>query len=508
MFEYFKIIAANKIDFDQIFWLLQSKRFFPEPTSTPPLPAQPSASFDYRELMRLESVDYNTKSFIVRTRQKYSLVNFSINVVPTADWTARYRLSTAPTIQSVSTDYNPTQFKTTVSPFINFVYTNLVTAPEILAPEILGNIINDSFNPQIGSYSENGTANYIVTPGNMAISGGSAALTNYIQLDDYQYNVENIKFSMTYRMTNTTSGQVGPLIVRKSLNAASLFYQVYFGIYFCPNNDKAILQVFGSSVNSLHVGTEFDLTITDDATIEGEYLESSFVVRAKVNGILRDSYTINYNIHDNPLPGEGKPNRGIYRIIEPYSTINISNITISSQAYKYADLMTVGDSNGAGYFVTNQNTRFQQLLRDEDGITVTICSGSGDNSADILACANSIKLFMPKKIFLAIGTNDYAVNPVTWQTNYAALVSNFENAGIEVVVASLLPRDSNDYSGARTWINANYTGTNTIVDLFTPFLDPNPGNPTGINPLYSADGLHLNDAGAILYKSLLVTALN
>jgi len=371
-----------------------------------------------------------------------------------------------------------------------------------------GDIINDSFSPQVGTYSANSTASFVVTSGNMAIAGGNSDLSHYIQCDDYQYDVENIKFSMTYRMTNTNTNQIGPLIIKKSLNAAGLFYQVYFGIYFCPANNKAILQVFGSTVNSLYVGSQFDLTTSDDATIEGEYLESSFAIRAKVNGVQRDSYTINYNILNNPLSGEGKPNRSIYRIVEASSTINVSNITISSQAYKFADLATVGDSNGAGYFVTNQAARFQQLLRTNNNLTVTIFSGSGDNTADVLACLNSIKLFKPTKLFLAIGTNDYNVSPATWQTNYASIVTQLQAAGITVIVASLLPRNGFNYSGAKTWIDTTYSGTNTIVDLYTNFLDPDQGgNPNGINPVYSSDGLHLNAAGAVLYASLLETAL-
>lgn len=366
----------------------------------------------------------------------------------------------------------------------------------------LGDIINDSFSPQVGTYSQNGTASYIITPGNMQIAGGSAALGNYIGLDDYSYNAENLKFSMTYRMTNTASGQVGPIIIRKSLNSGGLNYQVYFGIYSCPANNRAILQVFGSTVNSLYEGPQFDLTTSDDATIEGEFLESSFVARAKVNGVLRDSFTINYNISNNPVVGEGKPNRGVYRIVEGFSTVNVSNIAISSQGYKYAHLATVGDSNGAGYFVTNQAARFQQLLRDQNGKIVTIFSGSGDNTIDVLACKESIGKFLPNKLLLAIGTNDYATNPGLWEVNYAALVTYFEGLGIKVIVCSILPRNGFNYSGSKTFIDNTYP-THTKVDLFTAFL----GSGTDINPLYSNDGLHLNDAGAIHYKSLVLAVL-
>jgi len=369
---------------------------------------------------------------------------------------------------------------------------------------VLGDIINDSFSPQIGTYTTNGGASYVITPGNMAIAGGTSALSNYIECANYNYDAENIKFSMTYRMTNTAFGQIGPLIIKKSTNP-TLQYQVYFGIYYCSNNNRAILQVFGSAINSLYIGSEFNVTTSDDLTIEGNYLESSFVITAKVNGTTVDSYTINYDILNNPLVGEGKPNESVYRIVEASSTVNVSNITISSQAYKFAQIATVGDSNGAGYFVTNQTTRFQQLLRNQYALSIAIFSGSGDNCASVNRCKTSIVLFRPRKIILAIGTNDYAANPTQWEIDYAALVSYFEAQGIEVVVCSLMARTGFNYSGSKTFIDATYTGHNTIIDLFTAFKAP--GN-NDMNPIYTGDGLHLNDAGAVHYKNTIALALN
>jgi len=371
-------------------------------------------------------------------------------------------------------------------------------------PTIMGSIIDDSFNPQIGTYTTNGGASYVVSAGNMAIAGGTSALTHYIECADYNYDVENIKFSMTYRMTSTASGQVGPLIIKKSTNA-TLNYQVYFGIYYCPNNNKAVLQVFGSTVNSLYVGSEFDATTSDDLTIEGNFIESSFVIVAKVNGVQVDTYTINYDISNNPLVGEGKPNESVYRIVEASSTVNVSNITINSQAYKFADIGTVGDSNGAGYFVTNQAARWQQLIRDQYGLAVTIFSGSGDNCASVDRCKESIALFKPNKLILAIGTNDYVSNPSQWEIDYAALVTYFESQGIEVVVCSLMARTGQNYSGSKTFIDSTYTGTNTIIDLFTAFKNPGDND---MNPTYTSDGLHLNAAGAIHYKNTVATALS
>lgn len=102
MFEYFKITALNKADFAQLVWLVGSKKFFPEFSSTPPLPRQPSGSFDYREFFIVDAVDDRERTVTVRTRQKYSVIEFGVNVVPTAEWVSRYGLSGAPNISGIS----------------------------------------------------------------------------------------------------------------------------------------------------------------------------------------------------------------------------------------------------------------------------------------------------------------------------------------------------------------------------------------------------------------------
>lgn len=123
MFEYFKIVAATEADRVQLLWVLQNKRFYPEATSVPPLPLTPLGGFDYREFLILWRIDSDGMP-IVRTRSMISLANFSVNIVPTADWTARYRLSVAPTIQSVNLDLDPFATRTSKATFLSYNYPN------------------------------------------------------------------------------------------------------------------------------------------------------------------------------------------------------------------------------------------------------------------------------------------------------------------------------------------------------------------------------------------------
>lgn len=101
----FRIIPANDADRQAIRYILTEKTWWPEPTSTPPLPGSfdPQANFDYRELLQFFS-ELPDGTFLVLTRKQYELNEFGVNVIPTADWTNRYNCSVAPTIE----EYNYT----------------------------------------------------------------------------------------------------------------------------------------------------------------------------------------------------------------------------------------------------------------------------------------------------------------------------------------------------------------------------------------------------------------
>ncbi len=125
MFTLFTITAANRDDHAQLVWLFRNKQFFPEWSSTPPLPAALTQGFDYRELVKLHTV--GERSIFVRTRQQYTNEEFATMVIPTEDWTSRYRLSAAPNIVGSIFDPNPQLTST-------FVFYELETAVTYVSP--------------------------------------------------------------------------------------------------------------------------------------------------------------------------------------------------------------------------------------------------------------------------------------------------------------------------------------------------------------------------------------
>jgi len=119
---YFKIIGANANDQALIENLLVTKSFYPEATSTPALPAVYNALFDYRQFLLLFEGRLD-KYPIVYTRQSWTAAEFAIEAIPTADWTVRYGLSIAPTIEEVSdSNINVYLKRTKLYSFLSYDY--------------------------------------------------------------------------------------------------------------------------------------------------------------------------------------------------------------------------------------------------------------------------------------------------------------------------------------------------------------------------------------------------
>lgn len=119
---YFKIIGANANDQALIENLLVTKSFYPEATSTPALPAVYNALFDYRQFLLLFEGRLD-KYPIVYTRQSWKSAEFVVQAIPTADWTVKYGLSIAPTIEEVSdSNINVYLKRTKLYSFLSYDY--------------------------------------------------------------------------------------------------------------------------------------------------------------------------------------------------------------------------------------------------------------------------------------------------------------------------------------------------------------------------------------------------
>ena len=119
---YFKIKGANANDQALIENLLVTKSFYPEATSTPALPALYDALFNYKQFLLLYEGRLD-KYPIVYTRQSWTVAQFNVQAIPTADWTVVYGLSIAPTVEEVNENNINVNFKRTkLYSFLSYDY--------------------------------------------------------------------------------------------------------------------------------------------------------------------------------------------------------------------------------------------------------------------------------------------------------------------------------------------------------------------------------------------------
>ncbi len=123
--KYFKIVPANSADAAILYAILTNKTFYPEATSIPALPGVATPGFDYRQFFVVVGFTKEGDA-IVFTRSEYTVGQFGTNVIPTAEWTARYKLSIAPTIVALPTFSNTAldghNFNTNLNAFLSYDY--------------------------------------------------------------------------------------------------------------------------------------------------------------------------------------------------------------------------------------------------------------------------------------------------------------------------------------------------------------------------------------------------
>lgn len=148
----------------------------------------------------------------------------------------------------------------------------------------------------------------------------------------------------------------------------------------------------------------------------------------------------------------------------------------------------VGDSKSEGYYVNAFTNRISNILAAATGQYIQVAAGSGNVTQDILNCMPEILLQAPQKVVLFVGRNDIAngVAAPTYQANYASIVTQLTNAGIDVWHQLPLPETVLNQAALTTYINATYPA-NRIISV-----------PAGWNTGTdcSPDGIHLTIAGS------------
>ena len=142
---------------------------------------------------------------------------------------------------------------------------------------------------------------------------------------------------------------------------------------------------------------------------------------------------------------------------------------------------------------------------------------SGDITFGVLARLDEVLSSKPKKLFVMIGVNDIARNipGAVILSNYRRLIDRvqIESPRTQLIMQSVLPTNDEfkpfkNHYGKDDRIRAVNAGMQALcadlgvayVDLYPRFLDAS----GKLDKQYTNDGLHLNGAGYMLWKKILI----
>jgi lysophospholipase L1-like esterase len=380
----------------------------------------------------------------------------------------------------------------------------------------MGDLFVETFAPQIGTYTDVGTASKTITSGNMNITGNGAAFTvgnNYTRLAEVVWAGNNWYLNCRMSPTSSALNQVAACFGLKSINTVQA-QNVYWGLYFCSPINQWSVVIFNTTGDGLlaSAGTKLTATAGQWVNIQASFVEQTLTVIA-TNENTSASSTVSYTwAYTYPI-SIIKPNSGRIVVSAGTSAFNISGYTFGTNYLRGVRIGFYGDSITSGYVSAGQANRYQDQYALATGNTIETFAGAADRSTDL---SNSVALalyttFSPNKIFLLIGTNDVAngILLATTQANIDAIISAFQGAGSQVYIGCCIPRDGVSLTTLNTWILAK-NGVNgvTAIDLFSPLEDP--AHAGRLNPTYTSEpalsAIHPNAAGMTVIKNALVAA--
>lgn len=187
-----------------------------------------------------------------------------------------------------------------------------------------------------------------------------------------------------------------------------------------------------------------------------------------------------------------------------FGNINGDN-TITSWSYTLNDYKNINclfilDSKGTGLYTTNSTYRFPNLI-GSTGKSIELNGGPSNRLVDAENAIEEFKKYLPAKVFIFLGCNDVRGNDAQIAgavTRTQTIKTALESVGAIVYVCSATPENGWSFVNFNTALQTAFGAA--YINIFTSLL----GSGTGINALYTNDGVHLNDAGNVIAKNILL----
>lgn len=335
----------------------------------------------------------------------------------------------------------------------------------VLLTEAYGQIYSASTFSGTTGFTNNGTSVSVVSNTLEFISGAPTVA----QTLDYDYvtALEYWKQEGTFKVLEKDADSYG---FGLGINSANTYAQFeVFGRFDMTTGANTGKVLFTNDQNTDIATSTAALTfsVNDVIQLTVERFENVVIVTAKNVTTDADAVSVQYNYSDFPNQHPYQPNTGKFAILSRGGQFQLSALTLSSSEVKNAEIMMIGDSKVVGYNVTSQNSRIATLLKNNIA-SVVVNAGGSDRTADVLLRTDEIIALAPKRVLLAIGSNDIrsGVAEATYEANYDNIVTTLEAAGITVI--HLLPFRELiiNQIPLRDHITATYTAAE-IIDTYS-----------------------------------------
>lgn len=371
------------------------------------------------------------------------------------------------------------------------------------APVQIGTIFENEFTA--GDYSSYGGASATFNGNSITLTGGAGTNTVYTIYDQYVTSRNKITSTMRFTVDVFNGTSYGFGLMFQSINtspAANIDIQIC--AITANNSENGKIYLFSTPLGG-------GARLISSAMAELPALNDELELIVEQTNC---SYTITlYNLTKDPTRSGGVTATYSYALSYPYSafyrntgkmgfvmfggTHTVTYWNVSSDEYKYGDLLIIGDSKTIGFGCTAVSNRYGALIASNNPTKyINVCGGVSDKTNEILSCINELKGYVSKKAVLCIGRNDLAagISSGTWQSNYASIVSQLESVGTQVWHQLPLTEVSLNQSALTTWINANYTNIISVPGTWNAATDN------------VADGIHPNDGGHVkVYNNIMST---
>jgi lysophospholipase L1-like esterase len=365
----------------------------------------------------------------------------------------------------------------------------------------IGTVASDDYSVDYLStrYTTIGSNIWSVSGGKLNAAGGSTkTLGNYVGYNYYgkiNSKKETISIDITVGTLTSTSFGIGIGLQGASLavQGAILLDNVNTGrLAFYFNNSTATEDMSDGAL-SLSAGDVVNLRYT--------LLQNTLILVATNTTLsTRPSVTYTKELINNNSTTYRTPNAGFATIYSLGGSHSVDNFSVVNNASKYARILFIDDSKGAGSHQSNEGQSYTSFLARKIYGQIEVLAGGGNYIAD--NNATEALAYEADYIFIGVGTNDVIRGDAaaTIMASYATLESSLSGytRGTNLFYVNLPP--NNTVSTVSLNSSMATTFGDNVCKIYSTFV--NNGLST-IQAKYSNDGTHLNGEGKRIQANII-----